>query len=201
MALSNELKQKLITIAENIQKVYNTGVADGNSDAVRATIYLTNGISIQSRASGIWIVDGEEETQLYDSQWQQLQAQFSDYASEADRAFYDPEERELKGTSIQDYGDMSNSYVSLYDRDFIVCGVADGTFDIELPEECPLDYSATLIFSASSGLYLSTSTDVYFKGDHTSEGIFNPESDTRYTIKFEYNGERFVGTVSGVPTM
>ena len=89
--LSNETKELLIEIAETLPKIYEAGLA-----VPREVIYLTNGIRIESRENGVWLVDNEEEIQLYDSKWQTLQAQYSDCANEAEYAFYDSSGRELK---------------------------------------------------------------------------------------------------------
>lgn len=202
MALSEALKQKLIEIAENIQKVYNTGVADGSGDAIKAKIYLTNGMSIESRENGIWVVDGEEETQLYDNDRRITTVNRANYAEDAECASKDGEGRPIKGIDIQEYGDGSYCYVILSDGQVATYGIVDGSLEAELPDECFLGYTSTLIFTTPSSVdeyYLSTSQSVYFKGDNTSNGEFTPEADTRYTIKFEYDGVNIVGHISGVP--
>ena len=205
MALSEELKQKLIAIAENVQKVYDNGVADGQrtsggNSSPQEVIYLTNDIRIESRENGLWIVNGEEEIHIYDSKWQQLQAQYADYANEAEKAFYDSEGRELKGCTLYEYGD-SYAYVVLNDREVLSYDVVD-YISVELPDDYSVGFESKVHFTTPSsvGSDFVQADDVYFKGDNTSNGVFNPEADTRYTIDFEYNGNRFVGTVSGVPT-
>lgn len=274
MAFSDETKQKLIAIAENLHKVYDNGVADGQrtsgssshpyevihfangrrlesringiylvseartivddngedyespynetpicdeegytracyaDDATYAIhagkadkICLEDGVSLEAREDGIWIVDGEEEIQIYDSDWQQLQAQYSDYANEADYAFCDPEGRELKGTTLYEFYD-SYAYVVLNDREVLSYDVVDN-ISVELPDEYYVGFESKVYFTTPSsvGSDFVQADDVYFKGDNTNNGVFTPEADTRYTINFEYNGNRYVGTVSGVPVM
>lgn len=199
MALSEDTKQKLIEIAENIPKVYENGAASGGGNSPKDVIYLTNDIRIESRENGLWIVDGEEELHIYDNKWQQLQAQYADYANEADRAFYDAEGRELKGTTVYEYYD-SYAYVVLENGTALSYGVVDN-ISVELPEDYYIGFTSSVYFTTPSyvGGDFVDSDGVYYKGDDTDGGTFNPKTDTRYTLKFEYNGERFIATVSGVP--
>lgn len=204
MALSEATIQKFITIAENIQKVYDNGVASassGSSSNPQGVIYLTNDLRIESRENGLWIVDGEEETHIYDSKWQQLQAQYADYANEADRAFYDSEGRELKGTTIYEFYD-SYAYVVLENGTTLSYEVVD-YISVELPDDYSVGFTSKVHFATPSsvGGDFVQADGVYFKGDNTNNGVFTPEADTRYTINFEYNGNRLVATVSGVPVM
>lgn len=193
MALSEKTQQKLTTIAENLQKVYSN-----------AKIYLTNNMRIESRADGIWIIDGENETLLYDNDRCITTVNRANYAESAERASKDSEGRPIKGVDIQEYGDNSYAYVILYDGQVGTYGVVDGSLEAELPDECFLGYTSTLYFTTPDYVdeyYFSTNQTVYFKGDNTNGGTFEPEADTRYTIKFEYDGVNIVGYVSGVPVM
>ena len=148
MALSEATKQKLIEIAENIQKVYNNGVADGSNDAIKVAIYLTNGITIESREDGVWLVDNGEDFQLYDSKWQTLQADYAECANEAEYAYYDTLRRELKGTTLMEYSD-SYAYVSLEDGSITSYGVVD-YFSVDLPDDYYIGFSAKVYFTTSS---------------------------------------------------
>lgn len=209
MALSEETTQKLITIAENIQKVYNNGVADGQrtsggTPTTQAVIYLTNDIRIESRENGLWIVDGENETLLYDNDRCITTVNRANYAESAERASEDGDGRPIKGIDVQEYGDNSYSYVVLYDGQVALYGIVDGSLESEIPDGISIGYTSTLFFTTPSSVdeyYFSTSQSVYFKGDNTNNGTFEPEADTRYTIKFEYDGVNIVGYVSGVPVM
>lgn len=159
---------------------------------------------IESRADGIWIIDGEEETLLYDKDRFITTANRANYAESAECAYEDGEGRPIKGIDVQEYGDNSDAYVILYDGQVANYGVVDGSLEAEFPDEYSIGYTSTLLITTPSYVdedYLSTSQSVYFKGDNTNSGTFTPEADTRYTIKFEYDGVNIVGYVSGVPIM
>ena len=197
MALSNETIQKFIAIAENLKRL-------GNSSVPFREIYLANNMRIESREDGVWIVDGEDEVLLYDKDRGITTVTKADNAGYAERAFTDGEGRTLKGIDIQEHGDGSYCYAILYDGQMANYGVVDGSFEVELPDEYSLGYTSTLLFTTPSYVddyYFSTSETVYFKGDNTSDGEFTPEADTRYTIKFEYDGVNIVGYVGSVPAV
>ena len=199
--MTESTKALLTTIAENLSKIKQQGIiGSGELD----TIYLTNNIRIESRENGIWIVDGEEETLLYDKDRCITTVNRANYAEDAECASKDSEGRPIKGIDIQEYGDNSYAYVILSDGQVGTYGVVDGSLEAELPDECFLGYTSTLFFTTPSSIdenYFSTNQTVYFKGDNTNSGTFEPEADTRYTIKFEYDGVNIVGYVSGVPIM
>ena len=195
MALSDATIQKFIAIAENLKRL-------GNSSMPFSVIYLANNMRIESRGDGIWVVDGENETLLYDKDRGITTVTKADNAGYAERAFEDGEGRPIKGVDIQEYGDGSYSYVILYDAQIANYGVVDGSFEVEIPDELSLGYTSTLFFTTPDYVdeyYFSTNQTVYFKGDNTSDGEFTPEANTRYTIKFEYDGVNTVGYVSGIP--
>ena len=195
MALSDATMQKFITIVENLKSL-------GNSYMPLSKIYLDNNTRIEAREDGIWIVDGERSTQLYSTLTLLSMADRAWSADEADKADYDSEGRELKGIDIQEYGDCDYFYVEASDGQIANIGVANGTLEVELPDEYDVGYTSKVIFTTPSSVdeyYFSTSATAYFKGDNTSGGEFTPEADTRYTIKFEYDGINVVGHVSGVP--
>lgn len=192
MSLSNETKELLIEIAETLPKIYEAGLA-----VPREVIYLTNGIRIESRENGVWLVDNEEEIQLYDSRWQQLQAQYSDCANEAEYAFYDSSGRELKGTTVEENGDEGYVNVTLYDGSIISYGVVDDIF-IEIPEdELQVGYTSCVHFSTGSATTIDfTPASAVFVGDSVVNLTLDIKPICRYTIKFEYNGESVIGYVT-----
>ena len=198
MGFSEATIQKFITIVENLKSL-------GNSTMPFDTIYLTNNIRIESREDGIWIVDGENETLLYDNDRCITTVNRANYAESAESAYKDGEGRPIKGVDIQEYGDNSYAYAILYDGQIANFGVVDSTIDVEFPDELNIGYTSTILLTTPSGAvnfyYFSPSQTVYFKGDNTSDGEFNPVEGTRYTIKFEYDGVNIVGYVSGVPVM
>lgn len=195
MSLSNETKELLIEIAETLPKIYEAGLA-----VPREVIYLTNGIRIESRENGVWLVDNEEEIQLYDSRYQQLQAQYSDYANEAEYAFYDSSGRELKGTTVEDNGDEGYVNVTLYDGSIISYGVVED-ISIEIPEdEINLGYTSCLHFSVGENAWISSPSCVYYVGDGTEDGTIVLDGWQRYTIKYEYNGNMVIGYVRCNPS-
>jgi len=195
-----------ITVGDRNLKVateefVNGKLSSGSANTQQNAIQLSNGIRIESREDGVWLVDGDEETQLYDSQSQQIQAQYSDFANEADYAFYDTSGRELKGTSIQEYGDGSGCYVVLEDGQIASFDTVSGSFEWEFPEELYLGYTSKLFFTTSSSgfVFVDMNHPVYFRGDSTENGAIIIEQDTRYTIAFEYDGYNLIGSVSAVP--
>ena len=195
MSLSNETKELLTTIAENLPKVYEAGLS-----APREVIYLTNGIRIESRENGVWIVDGEEAVQLYDSRWQTLQADYADCSREADYAYYDPSGRELKGTTVEDNGDEGYVNVTLYDGSIISYGVVED-ISIEIPEdEINLGYTSCLHFSVGENAWISSPSCVYYVGNGTEDGTIVIDGWQRYTIKYEYNGNMVIGYVKSNPS-
>lgn len=206
--LINTMTNITKSIAENQQAVYSAGEEAGKRSVIvkgqdesnpQDTIYLTEGLRIESRADGIWIVSGENEVRLYNGGNNQVEASKTRYATEASSASYDSEGRDLKGKVLYEFDD-SYAYAYIEDGVNISYGIVD-YYSINMPDDYDIGFESNVYFTTPS--YVDDSyveeDDVYYKGDHTSEGKFTPEADTRYTIKYEYNGERFVGTVSGVP--
>ena len=197
MAFSDATLQKFIAIVENLKHSIK------NSEA-SAVINLTNDLRIESRENGIWIVDGERATQIYSKDTLLSMADSAWNADEAGKASYDSEGITLKGIDIQEYGDCDYFYIDAYDGLVANIGVANGTFEVVLPDECEVGYTSKVFFTTPSDVdeyyfTANTSNTVYFKGDHTNNGEFTPEADTRYTMNFEYDGVNIVAYVSGVP--
>lgn len=64
-----------------------------------------------------------------------------------------------------------------------------------------IGYTSMLYFSTPSKQLTDYSTfpeETIFKGDSTEDGKFIPESNTRYTMVFDYDGVNIIGYVSGV---
>ena len=200
--MNDSTKELLTTIAENLPKIKAQGFAEGQNtggNTANGIIRLTDTLCIKAEEDGIWIEDNGVSVRLYSNDDNKIQAGYASYANTANCAYYDSEGRELKGTTIYEIGD-SYAYVVLNDREVLSYGVIDDIF-VELPEDCSIGFKSSVYFTTPSnvGDDFVQADGVYFKGDNTNNGTFTPESDTRYTIKFEYNGERFVATVSGVP--
>ena len=204
--MNDSTKELLTTIAENMPKIKAQGFSEGQNaggnNTVKDTIYLTNDLLIESRENGLWIVDGERATQIYSKDTLLSMADSAWNADEAVKASYDSEGRELKGTIVVEIGD-SYAYVVLRDREILSFGVIDYIYFDPPEDDYYIGFESSMHFSTPSyvGDDFIQGDGVYFKGDHTSEGVFTPEADTRYSIKFEYNGERIVATVSGVPIL
>lgn len=198
-----DLSKELLTeIAEMLPKIKAQGFVEGR-EGMKALekITFTNGMRIEAREDGIWLVDGDEEAQLYDATSQNICSQYSDCAGEADYAFYDTSGRELKGTSIQEYGDGSGCYVVLEDGQIASFDTVSGSFDIEFPEELYLGYTSKLFFTTSSlgFVFMDVNHPVYFTGDKTENGVITIDQDTRYAITFEYDGWKLIGNVIATP--
>ena len=202
MIMNESTKTLLTTIAENLPKIKEQGFIEGQNaggGVADGIIRLTDTLCIKAEEDGIWIEDNGVSVRLYSNDDNKIQAGYASYANTANCAYYDSEGRELKGTTIYEFGD-SYAYVVLNDRETLSYGVVD-YISVELPEDYYIGFASSVYFTTPSyvGDDFVQADGVYFKGDHTSEGVFTPEADTRYSIKFEYNGERFVATVSGVP--
>lgn len=185
-----------------LPKIKAQGVAEGLDGIVAfESIKFSNGVRIEAREDGLHVVAGEEDALLYDLQWGQIYANNADRARDATRAFSDSYGRELKGTSIQEYGDGDNFYVILEDGQIASVDTVSGTFNMEFPDEIYLGYTSKLYFTTSSDgyVFIDVSQPVYFRGDSTENGSIIIDQDTRYSITFEYDGYHLIGSVSAVP--
>lgn len=201
--MNEETKTLLKTIADNLTKVKAQGYVDGQKaggNVANGTIYLTDTLCIKAEEDGIWIENNGTSVRLYSNADNKIQAGYASYANTANCANYDSVGRELKGTTLYEFEDSYASVV-LNDGEVLSYGVVDN-FSVELPEDYSVGFASSVYFTTPSyvGDDFVQADEVYFKGDNTHNGIFTPDADTRYTIKFEYNGESFVATASGVPS-
>lgn len=182
-------------------------------DKDKEAIKFANGLSIESREDGIYLVDStkdeENEIILYSGGFNSYveNAEYASYASEAglaENAVSDTQDRMLKGTEYGDYGDCEDLEHNINDGQIISYGIV-GSLIANINE-----YELDMTKGLTSGLHFTTPSVIpenytqfpdiiYFKGDSTDEGAFVPETNTRYTIVFDYDGNLIIGYVSGVP--
>lgn len=199
----------LTTIAENMPKIKAQGIAEGQANKIYETLTFSNGISIEAREDGIFIVNEENRAEkLFDANTAIITAMQSDYASEADMAhtaYYDPQMRELKGTYVYEQGDVANATVPIEDGSVFSYGmVTNSIFGFSNPEQYEVGFTSALYFKTPDVIpenYSQFPADIYFKGDSTDEGAFVPEANMRYTIVFDFDGYMVNAYVSGVTTV
>ena len=199
MSFSEETMQKFTKIVENSARLAE------NNPKVFETIHLEHGMRIEAREDGIWLVtefEGETwETKIFN---QIDGTTYSDHTADADYAYYasyDEDGCPLRGETINEYGDCENFFVMLSDKEKAFLGVVEGTFACEIGE-LSVGYHSKVCFITPSTVnegYFSIDITPYFKGDHTSNGVFTPVADTWYSIEFENDGYVFVAYVNAIP--
>ena len=87
--------------------------------------------------------------------------------------------------------------IEVKDNAIFNCGVLD-SIEITAPAAFGLDFACQLNFTSGDTPTAFSSDGVTYAGDNTSDGVFTPIADRRYTIMFYSNGTDLVGAVKGV---
>ena len=189
----------------------------------KKVIEFDNGLSIESREDGIYLVgeneDGiEESIRLYsggnasyasEAGYAEgaMHAESANSAEMADYAYIaqsDEECRALKGTEVideGDYGDVTHPIVDGYEISY---GIISNSIDayIAKDSEVKLGFISGLHFTTPSEMpqnYSQFPETIYFKGDSVVDGRLVPEKEMRYSIVFFFDGNLLVGCALGVP--
>ena len=192
---------------ERVEEYVNEKIKD--ADNSKQAIKFENGLSLESREDGIYLVKEEDEYEvlLYsDGYIFATDAKFAENAENADYAYYadaDTEGRTLKGTITIDSGDEEIANIYLEDGYIVSYGIISNSLMIfhKGIENMNVDFMSGLYFTTPSVMpeNYSQCDSIYFKGDSVVDSRFVPEPNTRYTIGFFFDGNLLVGYVSGVP--
>lgn len=177
----------------------------------RGIIHLTNGVRIEAREDGIWLVDKsntDQEQKLYDKECFEIFANFADTTNEASFAYSaecDSNGFYLKGCNVEEYGDEESINHTIYDGGSVSYGIISNSLNAVIEEDYQYTgFTSALFFATPSEIpenYTQFPADIYFKGDSTDEGAFVPEANMRYTIVFDFDGYMLNAYVSGVTTV
>ena len=195
----------------------------------KEVIHLANGMRIESREEGIYLVSPEDREQeieecsyllinKYDA-ITDLVAKYAEFAYETEYALYaehsatadmDSEERTLKGVYIEEL-DLDEaidiSEIEIFDGYIASLGLVNRPLEILLPPEKQYQYvgfTSAMYFATPSEIpenYTQFPDVIHFKGDSVVDGRLVPEPNMRYTIVFDFDGYMLNAYVSGVTTV
>lgn len=195
----------LTTIAENMPKIKTQGFLEGQADKIYDTLSFSNGVNIEAREDGIYLCGVNGDSRLYEADNNSTVVDLARNADAALMAYYDAEYRELKGTTVNDYGDYDTLDLALYDGVIASCGVITTALMVSLGSDWhQIGFTSALYFKTPNVIpenYSQFPADIYFKGDSTDNGAFVPEANMRYTIVFDFDGYMVNAYVSGVTTV
>lgn len=170
----------------------------------KESIKLTHDMRIEAREDGIYLCGVNGDSLIYEAS----NSTVVDLARNADAAllsYYDSEYRELKGTTVTEYGDYDTLDMALYDGVIASCGIITTALMVSLGSNYQhVGFTSALYFRTPSVIpenYSQFPADIYFKGDSTDNGAFVPEANMRYTIVFDFDGYMMNAYVSGVTTV
>lgn len=171
----------------------------------KEVIPLTHNMRIEAREDGIYLCGEHGDSLIYQNDYNSTVVDLARNADAALMAYYDAEYRELKGTTVNDYGDYDTLDLALYDGVIASCGVITTALMVSLGSDWQqIGFTSALYFKTPNVIpenYSQFPADIYFKGDSTDNGAFVPEANMRYTIVFDFDGYMMNAYVSGVTTV